>query len=54
MIRGIICIFVQNVENNRKSRFEHLKHLFTAHPEKYWYVEGRWMYGMYTEDMPGC
>jgi len=37
-----------------KSRFEHLKHLFTAHPEKYWYVEGRWMYGMYTEDMPGC
>jgi len=35
-------------------RLEYLKHLMSAHQEKYSFVEGRWLMGMYKEDMPGC
>jgi uncharacterized protein YlaI len=30
-----------------EDRLEYLKHLFTAHPEKYKYVEERWLLGLY-------
>jgi uncharacterized C2H2 Zn-finger protein len=35
-------------------RLAYLKHLFTAHPDEFKYIEGRWLMGMYKEDMPGC